>query len=115
MPFTTTDACTQITAMLERCKTIQPKFAPGTSQYTLLKNRIQALEAACALLQKQQLPYSLLTTALPPIASVLHKCEKAQAKYQKEDGMYRRLQPQILALRMAQNAMQAAIDKQKPS
>ena len=112
MSFTTRDAQAQITSMLQRCEAIQPKFSVGTSQHTLLKHRIQALQVANAILDKKEIPSYLLQAALPPIRSALYKCEKAQAKYPKEAVMYRRLQPQILALQMAQDAIQAAIDKQ---
>ncbi|AHF10179.1 hypothetical protein GQ588_09045 [Dehalobacter restrictus] len=32
-----------VSSAISRCEKIQPKFVEGTSQYTLLKNRINAL------------------------------------------------------------------------
>ena len=38
------DALKVLTSIIARCERTLPKFVPGTSQHTLLKNRIQALK-----------------------------------------------------------------------
>jgi hypothetical protein len=43
------DALKIVTSVIARCERAQPKFAHGTSQHTLLKNRIQAMKIAQAL------------------------------------------------------------------
>ena len=44
------DALQVIVSSLRRCENIQPKFAEGTPQHALLRNRIKALTIAKALL-----------------------------------------------------------------
>ena len=38
------DALGAVTSMIGRCKKMEGKFAEGTSQHSLLKNRIKALQ-----------------------------------------------------------------------
>lgn len=39
-----------VSSAISRCEKMQPKFVEGTSQYTLLKNRIKALSISKALI-----------------------------------------------------------------
>lgn len=74
-----------LSSTIIKCQAIQPKFAVGSSQYSLLKNRISALCIAKTLLSGEDASgYSEadLRKALPPIASILHKTSKAQSKYE---------------------------------
>lgn len=87
------DALKIVTSVIVRCERVQSKFAPGTSQHTLLKNRIQAMKIAEALLSGDGVaPYSIqdLSAALEPLASVIRKCEKARSKYEPGSGQYGR-------------------------
>jgi hypothetical protein len=45
-----TNASRAINSLLSKCEKAQDKFSPGTSQHTLLKNRINALRIATALI-----------------------------------------------------------------
>ena len=102
-----------IVSIVERCENAQTKFREGTSQHTLLKNRIRALylskelveaellrrggqlsAASCEEAGKCETPDSCvilgegsfmeeLKSAVPPIVSIISKCEKAQSKYEK--------------------------------
>jgi len=47
---TLTQALRSINSLLEKCEKVQRKFQAGTSQHTLLKNRISALRIASALI-----------------------------------------------------------------
>lgn len=55
------DVLKVLTSVISRCERTLPRFVPGTSQHTLLKNRIQALK---------------IGAALEPLASIIRKCEK---------------------------------------
>lgn len=47
-----TNASRAIVSLLSKCEKALEKFSPGTSQYTLLKNRIHALRIATKLIDK---------------------------------------------------------------
>lgn len=38
-----TEALQVVSSTISKCEKIQPKFAEGTSQHTLLKNRVKAM------------------------------------------------------------------------
>lgn len=72
-------ACAYIEAIIESCQRMQDKFQPGTSQHTLLVNRIRALSLAEKLMRTESLACTQeeLIQALVPIRSIIHKSEKA--------------------------------------
>ena len=60
-----------------------PRFPVGTSQHSLLKNRIRALQTARDLISGDgQTPREELEFALPRIESIIHKTSKARDKYE---------------------------------
>ena len=73
-----------------KCEKILPKFQVGTSQHTLLINRINALNVSQFLIERElsqssqtvHLSRNELEDALKPIESIIHKCKKAQSKYE---------------------------------
>lgn len=73
-----------VASTISKCEKIQPKFEEGTSQHTLLKNRIKALYISKSLITDENImdKYTKeeLLEALPPVSSVISKCEKAQLK-----------------------------------
>ena len=64
-----------------RCEKTQPKFVEGTSQYTLLKNRIKALYISKSLIADENVmdryTKEELMEALRPVSSIISKSEKA--------------------------------------
>ena len=50
---TLTQALRSIDSMLEKCEKAQLRLKAGTSQYTLLKNRINALRIASSLIARE--------------------------------------------------------------
>ena len=86
-----------------KCEKILPKFQVGTSQHTLLINRINALSISQFLIEKELSQSSLilqfsckeLEDALKPIESIIHKCKKAQSKYELSSNQYKRYIPLI--------------------
>jgi hypothetical protein len=91
-----------ITSTINKCEKMQLKFAEGTSQYSLLKNRIKALYISKYLIENDsnigmytQLD---LEKSLPPVLSIIKKTEKAQMKYCEGTVQYRRFNPIINAM-----------------
>jgi len=84
-----------------KCERILPKFQIGTSQHTLLINRINALKISKHLIEKElsqsiislQFSKKELEDALKPIESIIHKCKKAQSKYELSSNQYKRYSP----------------------
>lgn len=102
-----------IGSTIENCENMQHKFPVGTSQHTLLVNRIRALVISKALLEDESIQISLedLQSALPPVTSIIHKTAKAQSKYDPDSSQYRRFQPMIDAMERSK----ALIEKQMGS
>ena len=46
------EAIRAITSLISKCEKAQKKLSQGTSQWTLLKNRIKALRISCSLITK---------------------------------------------------------------
>ena len=76
-----------------------PKFAEGTSQHSLLRNRIQALRTARKLISEEGRPArEELEFALPRIESIIRKASKARDKYEPGSRSYRRFDPTVRAM-----------------
>ena len=98
-----------VTSLIGRCERMVPKFAPGTSQHTLLKNRIQALTIGAALLSEDDVStYSngQLSAAMEPLRSIAGKCETARSKYEPGSGQYNRYGGTIRAMELCQELTQ---------
>ena len=89
-----------LSSTIINCEKIQLKFAEGTSQHSLLKNRIEALNISKALLFVETKNYTRkeLREALPPIVSIINKTTKAQSKYDKGSLQFIRFEPIIQAM-----------------
>ena len=99
------DALKVLASIIARCERTLPKFVPGTSQHTLLKNRIQALKIGSVLLGGGDVAKDFdqtLTAALEPLASTIRKCEKARSKYEPGSGQYNRYGDTIRAIELSQ-------------
>lgn len=96
------EALMVVSSTIHNCEKMQPKFACGTSQQTLLKNRIKALYISKLLITEQNVTeiYTKddLVNALPPISSIISKCEKAQLKFDVGTHHYIRLEKIIKAM-----------------
>jgi len=88
----------EIEKILKNCEKILPKFQLGTSQHTLLINRIYALRIGSILIEtqlslsNQGITYSQeeLINSLKPIESIIFKCKKAQSKFELNSKQYNR-------------------------
>lgn len=71
------EALRVVSSTIIKCEKAQQKFAEGTSQHTLLKNRIKTL---------------------PPVSSIISKCEKAQIKFAEATPQHNRFKNIISAM-----------------
>lgn len=83
-----------VSSTITNCEKMQPKFAEGTSQHTLLKNRIKALYISKALISKDDIrdKYTKdeLIEELAPVSSIISKSEKGIEKFTEGTAHYTR-------------------------
>ncbi len=111
-----------IASMIDRSEKMQGKFAQGSSQHTLQKNRIKALYIASSLITREQngdgaaICYTKeeLENARAPIASLLSKSEKAQTKLAEGTWQHTMLGGNIRALRIATPLLIKALSEMRP-
>ena len=88
-----------------------PKFPEGTSQHSLLKNRIRALQTARELISGEGRPSrEELEFALPRIESMIHKMSKARDKYEPGSRYYKRFNPTVQAMKQVRTAIMQALE-----
>lgn len=88
-----------------------PKFPEGTSQHSLLKNRIRALQTARELISGEgRLSPEELEFALPRIESMIHKMSKARDKYEPGSRNYKRFDPMVQAMKQVRTAIMQALE-----
>ncbi|MBK1810774.1 hypothetical protein JHL18_09005 [Clostridium sp. YIM B02505] len=96
------EALKVIDSTISNCEKMQPKFEEGTSQHTLLKNRIKALYISKALITAEDITEKYtkeeLIKAQPPVASIISKCEKAQLNSTEGTAQHTRLNKIIKAM-----------------
>lgn len=102
-------------SLIGGCEGTRPKFAEGTAQDSLLKNRLQALYLAKALLaeeaSEEDTAKEKLTAALRPIDSIISKCEKAQGKFAVGSGHYNRFQGILHAMALSKRLIEEELAK----
>lgn len=109
------DALQLISSTISRCEKMKLKFEEGTSQHSLLKNRIKALYISkdligndCNVGQYSQLE---LEKALPPVVSIINKTEKARGKYIEGTAQHIRFTPIIRAMYIAKDFIENEISR----
>lgn len=94
-----------ISSTISTCEKIQPKFREGTSQFSLLRNRIKALKISKCLIENdgsiKEYIVDDLEKALPPVISIINKTEKAQSKYDEGSTQFKKFSPLIEAMYIA--------------
>lgn len=89
-----------------------PKFAEGTSQHSLLQNRIEALQTAQDLISGEGQPTrEELEFALPRIESIIHKMSKARDKYEPGNKKYKRFDPAVQVMEQVRTAILRALEE----
>ena len=88
-----------------------PKIPEGTSQHSLLRNRILALKTARELISGDSHPTrEELEFALPRIESMIHKMSKARDKYESGSRNFRRFDPTIQAIEQVRGIILLALE-----
>jgi len=109
------EALLVVASTISKCEKIQPKFAEGTSQHTLLKNRIKAMYISKALITEdreiERYSKEELIDALKPVVSVISKCETGQRKHEKGAPHYKRFQKIIDAMNISKVLITEEISK----
>ncbi|MGE5677382.1 MAG: hypothetical protein ACM3ZR_04920 [Pseudomonadota bacterium] len=104
-----------VSSTISKCEKAQQKFAVGTSQHTLLKNRIKAMYISKALIKDENVmdKYTKeeLTDAIRPVASIISKCEKAQQKYAEGTSYHTRFKNLIKAMYISKALITDEISK----
>lgn len=104
-----------VSSSIVKCEKIQPKFKEGTSQFSLLRNRIKALKISKCLIENDEsiqiYTREDLEKALPPVISIMHKTEKARSKYEEGSTQFKRFSPLIEAMYIAESLITNEISK----
>jgi hypothetical protein len=107
-----------LSSTMEKCERMQLKFPEGTSQHTLLKNRIKALQISKALLtidQAARFASEELKQALPPVVSIIDKTTKAQSKHEKGSAKYKQYETLIRTMEIAKAVIEGRMKEMKLS
>lgn len=103
-----------VESTISKCEKIQIKFGEGTSQHTLLKNRIKAMYLSKAMitgeLDTDQYSKEELMDSLKPITSIISKCETGQRKHEVEALQYKRFQKIIDAMNISKRLIMDEIE-----
>lgn len=109
------EALQVVDSTIKNCEKMQPKFAEGTSQHTLLKNRIKALYISKLLIENQNVmdKYTKeeLIEAIRPVSSIISKCEKAQIKFAEGTAHHTRLKKIISSMYISKSLITDEINK----
>ena len=104
-----------VTSTINKCEKIHPKFKEGTSQHTLLKNRIKAMYISKTLIKGENISDKYtkeeLKDAIRPVTSVINKCEKAQLKFEEGTSFYNRFKKIIDAMYISKSLIKNEINK----
>lgn len=102
-----------LASIIGSCEKAKEKFKPGSSQHTLLQNRLKALYISKVLAEGNTYDYSVsdLKEALLPVSSIINKCEKAIQKHEPDSAYYKRSMNIINAMCDAKRMITEEIDK----
>ncbi|WP_312372962.1 hypothetical protein [Lachnoclostridium sp.] len=104
-----------VSSIISRCEKSQLKFMEGTSQHTLLKNRIKAMYISKSFITEENVidNYSKeeLIESLRPVSSIISKCEKAQLKFTDGTSHHSRFMKMIKAMYIAKSLISNEISK----
>lgn len=99
-----------------RCEKMKGKFPQGSSQDSLLKNRLHAMGVAQLLLEANLSGETVpsftreeLERSVAPLDSIIHKCANAQRKWEPGTRYYRQLQRMIDAMQTAKELVCTAL------
>jgi hypothetical protein len=109
------EALSVVSSTISKCEKAQLKFEVGTSQHTLLKNRIKAMYISKALITDENAMDKYTTEELiegiRPVSSIISKCEKAQLKFVEGTSQHTRLKNIIKAMYISKSLMTDEMSK----
>jgi hypothetical protein len=108
------EALRVVSSTISNCEKIHPKFAEGTAQHTLLKNRIKAMYISKSLITGENIIDNTkeeLLEAIPRVSSVISKCEKAQLKLVEGTYNHTRVKNIIKAMYVSKSLITNEISK----
>jgi molybdopterin-binding protein len=109
------EALRVVSSIISKCEKAQLKFAEGTSQYTLLKNRIKAMYISKSLITDENVMNKYteeeLIEALRPVSSIISKCEKAQLKFAEGASHHTRFKNIIKSMYISKSLITDEISK----
>lgn len=104
-----------VSSTISKCEKMHPKFAEGTSQHSLLRNRIKAMHISKELITNsceiKRYSKGELIDALKPVDSIISKCKSGQEKHVMEALQYKRFQRIIDAMNIAKSLILEEISK----
>lgn len=105
-----------LTTLIDRSTKAQLRLLPGSSQHTLLKNRIQALQLVKTLLMNKSNVRQLFTkedleAAHAPLLSLISKSEKAILNLRPDMWQYSLLAQNINVLRIGLPLLESALNE----
>ncbi|NLT48607.1 MAG: hypothetical protein GXX92_09365 [Clostridiales bacterium] len=112
------EALIAIASMMDRTEKAKEKFKQGTSQYTLQRNRLKALQICSALISNElansetadSFAEEDLKNALAPIISLMSKSEKALGKLARGTWQHTMLSNNQKALNIALPLLMKALN-----
>lgn len=111
------EALTIVSSTISKCEKSQLKFKEGTSQHSLLKNRIKALYISKALITGENITDTYtkeeFIKALPPVISIISKCEKANQKFDVGTANYKRFKEIIDAMYISKSLITNEISRRE--
>lgn len=116
-----TEALRAINSAIGRSEKAQEKFAQGTAQHTLQRNRIKALQIAVSLISEEleqcnavgRYTREELEKALAPITSLISKSEKAREKLAQGTWQHTMLSDLLNGLYLASPLLAKTLDRAK--
>lgn len=94
MEYTKEETLKVINQTIKNCSKMLDKFNPNKPQYSLLVNRIKALNVAKGLIEENNNISKIeIERALKPIESIIMKLKKAQEKYDINTKQYKKFLP----------------------
>lgn len=104
-----------LSSTIVNCEKMKAKFAEGTSQHSLLRNRLKALYISQVLMRGENIEDKYnkeeLVNALPPILSIISKCEKGQKKFEEGNKNYKRFKNIIDSMYISKTLITNEISK----
>lgn len=106
-----------IEATVQKCESAKAKFKNGTSQHSLLENRISALRISMLCITSNpdisKCTNGEIVSAVAPLRSIVSKSEKARLRFAEGKGHHTSLTNLINAMKVALDHVGTELSKRK--